>query len=105
MDSVVSPERLLSLVREHRAGEHRLRRRRDVSLEEDGCPTRTGPGPRMPARLNSTVLSFMDRPGVRNVARQMRYFDAYVEQVLDLLLTGQYTVFENWKALGHRSVF
>jgi hypothetical protein len=30
----------------------------------------------------------MDRLGVRNVARQMRSFDAHPEQALALLLTG-----------------
>jgi len=35
----------------------------------------------------------MDRLGVRNVARQMRYFDAHPEQALDLVLTGQCLVY------------
>ena len=38
------------------------------------------------AQLNSTVLFLMDRVGVRNVARQMRSFDAQLEQALALLL-------------------
>ncbi len=29
----------------------------------------------------------MDRMGVHNVARQMCYFDAHLEQALDLVLT------------------
>jgi hypothetical protein len=40
------------------------------------------------ARLNSTVLSLMDRLHVRNVAKQLRAFDAHPEQALQLLLTG-----------------
>jgi len=35
----------------------------------------------------------MDRLGVRNVVRQMRYFDAHLEQALDLVLTGRCSVY------------
>ena len=81
--------RILALVREHWAIENRLHWRRDVTLGEDDCQTRTGEVPSRLAQMNSTVLSLMDRIGVRNVARQMRYFDAHVEQALDLVLTGR----------------
>jgi hypothetical protein len=83
------PARLLA----HWAIENRLHHRRDVSLGEDACQTRTGPVPSLLAQLNSTVLSLLDRLGVHNVARQMRYFDAHVEQALALVLTGQCSVF------------
>lgn len=73
--------------------ENRLHWRRDVTLKEDVCQTRTGAAPNVLARLNSTVLSLMDRLGVSNVARQIRYFDAHVEQALQLLLTGYCSVF------------
>ena len=36
----------------------------------------------------------MDRAGVRNVARQMRYFDAHLQHALDLVLTGVLCVLE-----------
>lgn len=85
--------RILDLVRKHWAIENRLHWRRDVTLGEDGCQTRTGAVPGLLARLNSTVLSLMDRLGVRNVARQARYFDQDVEQAIQLLLTGQGSVF------------
>jgi hypothetical protein len=39
------------------------------------------------------VLSLMDRVGVRNVARQMRYFDASLDNALDLVLTGNCSVY------------
>jgi len=84
---------MLSLVRDHWAIENKLHYRRDVSLGEDGCQTRTGPVPSLLAQLNSTVLSLMDRAGVGNVARQMRYFDAHVEQALALVLTGRCSVY------------
>ena len=85
--------RMLALVRDHWAIENRLHWRRDVTLGEDACQTRTGPTPSRLAQLNSTVLSLMDRLAVRNVARQMRYFDAHLEQALDLLLTGHCLVY------------
>jgi hypothetical protein len=87
------PQRMLQLIRDHWAIENRLHWRRDVTLGEDACQTRTGPVPSLLAQLNSTVLGLMDRAGVRNVARQMRYFDAHVEQALALLLTGRCSVF------------
>lgn len=87
------PSRILKLVREHWAIENRLHWRRDVTLGEDACQTRTGPVPSLLAQLNSTALSLMDRLGVRNVARQARYFDANLEQAVQLLLTGYCSVF------------
>jgi predicted transposase YbfD/YdcC len=88
-----SPERLLELIRAHWAIENRLHWRRDVTLGEDACQTRTGLVPSLLAQLNSTALCLMDRVGVRNVARQMRYFDAHPDQALALLLTGSCLVF------------
>ena len=86
-------QRVLELVRQHWKIENRLHWRRDVTLGEDACQTRTGAVPSLLARLNCTVLSLMDRLGVHNVARQVRYFDAEPEQAIQLLLTGQCSVF------------
>jgi predicted transposase YbfD/YdcC len=85
--------KILSLIRDHWAIENRLHWRRDVTLGEDACQTRTGPAPSLLAQLNSTVLSLMDRIGVRNVPRQMRYFGSEYEQAVDLILTGQCSVY------------
>jgi predicted transposase YbfD/YdcC len=87
------PERMLALIRTHWHIENRLHWRRDVTLGEDACQTRTGAVPALLARLNSTVLGLMDRLGVRNVARQARYLDAHLEQAIQLLLTGRCSVF------------
>jgi predicted transposase YbfD/YdcC len=87
------PQRMLSLVRDHWAIENKLHYRRDGSLGEDACQTRTGPVPSLLAQFNSAVLSLMDRVGVCNVARQMRYFDAHPEQALALMLTGSCFVY------------
>ena len=87
------PQRMLTLIRAHWHVENRLHWRRDVTLGEDACQTRTGPAPALLARLNSTVLSLMDRLGVRNVAQQARYLDAHLEQAIQLLLTGRCPVY------------
>lgn len=92
MNQVQAPQ-MLQLIRAHWRIENRLHWRRDVTLGEDGCQTRTGGMPSILARLNSAVLSLMDCLGVSNVARQTRYFDAHVEQALQLLLTGHCSVF------------
>lgn len=87
------PADMLTFIRDHWAIENRLHWRRDVSLGEDACQTRTWPVPAVLAQLNSTVLSLMDRAGVRNVARQMRFFDAHLEQALTLVLSGSCFVY------------
>jgi hypothetical protein len=45
------------------------------------------------AQINSAVLSLMDRLGVRNVPQQMRFFDAEINQALDLVLIGQCSLY------------
>jgi len=87
------PERMLALIRTHWHLENRLHWRRDVTLGEDACQTRTGVAPALLARLNSTVFGLMDRLGVCNVARQARYLDAHLEQAIQLLLIGRCPVF------------
>ena len=85
--------RMLELNRAHWGIENRLHWRRDVTLGEDGCQTRTGAAPGILARLNSAILSCMDRLGVHNVARQARFFDACVDQAVQALLSGSCSVF------------
>jgi len=85
--------RLLALNRDHWGIENRLHWRRDVSLGEDACQTRTGAAPGILARLNSAILSLMDRLGVHNVARQARFFDARVDQAVQALLAGNCSVY------------
>ena len=85
--------RMLQLNRNHWCIENRLHYRRDVSLGEDRCQTRTGAAPGMLACLNSALLSLMDRLGIHNVARQARFFDARVDQAVQALLTGHCTVY------------
>jgi hypothetical protein len=85
--------RMLQLNRDHWGIENRLHWRRDVTLGEDGCQTRTGATPGNLACLNSAILSLMDRLGVRNVARQARFFDARVDQAVQAFLSGYCSVY------------
>lgn len=91
--SKAPPTRMLALNRGQWAIENRLHWRRDVTLGEDACQTRTGAAPSILARLNSAVLSLMDRLGIRNVPRQARFFDAHIDQAVQALLTGHCSVF------------
>lgn len=87
------PHRLLALNRAHWAIENRLHWRRDVSFGEDTCQTRTGAAPGILARLNSALVSLMDRLGIENIPRQARFFDAHVDQAVQALLTGHCSVY------------
>jgi predicted transposase YbfD/YdcC len=88
-----SPTRMLTLNRGHWKIENCLHWRRDVTLGEDSCQTRTGAAPGILARLNSAILSLTDRLGVHNVPRQARFFDAHVDQAVQALLTGYCSVY------------
>jgi hypothetical protein len=79
-------KRLLQLNREHWAIENRLHHRRDVTLGEDASQTRVKGAPEVLAALNGGILAFMDFLGVKNVAKQMRYFCEYPREALQLLL-------------------
>jgi predicted transposase YbfD/YdcC len=84
--SQADPPRLLSLLRGHWAIENRLHWRRDVTLREDACQVRKGCAPRVLAVLNSFLLALFDWLSVRNVASQMRLFDAQPFLALSLLI-------------------
>lgn len=85
--------RMLLLNRGHWGIENRLHWRRDVSFGEDQCQTRTGAAPAILACLNSALLSLLDRLGVRNVARQARFFNARLDQAVAALLSGHCFVY------------
>lgn len=76
------------LARRHWAVENELHWRRDVTLGEDRCQSRTGKVPQMLATLNNVVLALMKMLAVSNVAAKMREFAACPEQALRLVLSG-----------------
>jgi hypothetical protein len=77
-----------TFVRRHWAIENELHWRRDVTLGEDRCQSRTGKVPQMLATLNNVVLALMEMFAVSNVPAQMREFAVCPEQALQLLLLG-----------------
>jgi predicted transposase YbfD/YdcC len=77
--------RIGALHRAHWAIENRLHRRRDVTLKEDEAQIRTKNAPAMLAVLHNTILACMDLLGVKNVASQRRFYDAYPWEAARLL--------------------
>jgi hypothetical protein len=65
--------------------ENRLHRRRDVTFKEDEAQIRTKNAPAMLAVLHNTMLACMDLLGVKNVASQRRFYDAYPWEAARLL--------------------
>jgi len=84
--SQAAPQRLLSLLRAHWTIENRLHWRRDVTMREDASQVRKGCAPRALAVLNSFLLALFDWLKVRNVASQMRFFNAQPFLALSLLI-------------------
>jgi len=71
---VADAKRLLELIRGEWAIENRLHYRRDNTLREDWSQVRLGQAPQVLATLNNTILSILDKQGVKNVARARREF-------------------------------
>ena len=63
-----------------------MHHRRDVTLGEDASQTRVKGAPQVLAALNGGILALMDFLGVKNVAKQMRYFCEYSRDALQMLL-------------------
>lgn len=83
---VADAKRLLELVRGEWAIENRLHHRRDNTLREDWSQVRTGQAPQVLATLNNTILSLLDKRGVKNVAKARREFAFNPSLALNLLL-------------------
>ena len=79
-------EQNLLLNQRHWSIENRLHYRRDVTLREDASQVRVKGAPAVLAAINGGILALMDFFGVKNVAYQMRYFDANYSEILHLLL-------------------
>lgn len=81
-----SPARLLQLRRGHWGIENGLHYRRDVTLHEDAGRTTSTAFGHVMAALNNLVIGLTVGRGWRNLAQARRYFDAYPDQALRLLL-------------------
>jgi predicted transposase YbfD/YdcC len=81
-----SPPHLLTLVRQHWHIENRNHWRRHVTLGEDACLVTTGQVPHVLAALNNAVLALVDFLKRPHLAATLRYFNAFPDKALDLLL-------------------
>jgi predicted transposase YbfD/YdcC len=90
---MANAERVLELRQNHWRIENRSNYRRDVTLGEDACQVRINKAPEVLAALNGGILALMDFLGVKNLAKQMRYYASNPQDALKLLcgsLLGQY---------------
>lgn len=78
-------ERILEWRQNHWRIENRSHYRRDVTLGEDACQVRTNRVPEALAALNGGILAIMDFLGIKNMAKQLRYYAARPEETLKLL--------------------
>ena len=78
-------KRILELRQNHWRIENCSHYRRDVTLGEDACQVRMNQAPEVLAALNGGILALMDFLGVKNVAKQMRYYSAKQREALQLL--------------------
>lgn len=81
-NSFASPQRLMSLVREHWKIENGLHYRRDRTMREDDSRLRMGHAPHVLAMLNNTVLGLFARRGETNLAQAQRTFAYHFDRAL-----------------------
>jgi predicted transposase YbfD/YdcC len=80
-----SPKRLLQVVRQHWGIENGLHYRRDDTLREDRCQLR-GQGAHAMAVINNLVLGLLRRSGVVNVPDARRFYEANLQDAVNLAL-------------------
>jgi hypothetical protein len=79
---VASAARVIAIARAEWGIENGLHYRRDVSLAEDACQLRRGPGPQVLAALNNAVIGIVLTTGQRNLAAAQRAFSYAVDRIL-----------------------
>lgn len=80
-----SPERLLSLNRNHWIIENGLHYVRDFTFDEDRCRIRKHSGARVMASLRNLVISLLRLAGVKNIAQGLRACAHHPQRPLRLL--------------------
>ena len=73
-------------MRQHWHIENRSHWRRDVTLGEDACLVTVGQVPQVLAALNNALLALVDFVKRPNLAATLRFFNAFPDKALDLLL-------------------
>ena len=81
-----SPERLMTLIRQHWHIENRLHYVRDVTFHEDDCRIRETKRQRVLAALNNLVIGLIRRCDFDYVPAARRFFSLNYDQALQLLL-------------------
>ena len=79
-------EELLELVRKHWGIENGLHYRRDVTFKEDACRQTSSNGGRVLAVLNNLTIGILRKLGWENIAKARRYFNAQIDEALNLIL-------------------
>jgi predicted transposase YbfD/YdcC len=83
---LASPQRLLTLRRQHWAIENKLHYCRDVTFHEDACSIAIGHAPQAIALLNNLVLGLLRSRGFSAIASARRHFSAFPLDALALIL-------------------
>jgi len=78
---------LLELTRKHWAIENGLHYRRDVTFKEDAVRQTAKNGGRVLAVLNNLTIGILRKLGWENIAKARRYFNARIEEALNLIMT------------------
>jgi predicted transposase YbfD/YdcC len=78
---------LLAATRGHWGIETGLHYRRDVTFHEDAGRHTTKNGGRVQAIFNNLTIGILRKSGWRNIAQARRYFEARIEEALNLILT------------------
>jgi predicted transposase YbfD/YdcC len=80
-------QELLAATRGHWGIETGLHYRRDVTFHEDACRQTTKNGGRVQAIFNNLTIGVLRKLGWENIAQARRYFEARIDEALNLILT------------------
>ncbi len=84
--------RRLDLNRAYWGIENRLHWVRDVTLDEDRSPIRTGAAPQVVAGLRNLTIALLRRRNTTNIAAALRTYAARPGRAVALVLTGSRTL-------------
>lgn len=82
-----SAAELLEMTRKHWQIENGLHYRRDVTFKEDSCRQTSKRGGRVLATLNNLTIGILRKLGWKNIAKARRYFNARIDEALNLIRT------------------
>lgn len=80
-------QELLSATRGHWGIENGLHHRRDVTFQEDAIRHTTKNGGRVQAAFNNLTIGILRKLGWENLAQARRYFEARIDEALNLIMS------------------